>query len=146
MGAGRADHPRQRGVGIGPGLWHPEWQDEQRCDRSAQHRRRDPPVEHHRLLHLVLGAGSWRPLQQGTRNRPAPGLPLPSDGLAGDQSRTLGTALPRLPLCQLHQRQAFSPTDTTPLSRWATSLMALQSAIALLTTALVLARAVNVLK
>jgi len=43
-------------------LRHPEWQDEQRCDRSAQHRRRDLPAEHHRLRHLVLGAGSWRPL------------------------------------------------------------------------------------
>ena len=41
---------------------------------------------------------------------------------------------------------AFSPTDTMPLSRWAKSLMALQSAIALSTTALVLARAVNILK
>ena len=41
---------------------------------------------------------------------------------------------------------AFSPTDTMPLSRWAKSLMALQSAIALSTTALVLARAVNNLK
>jgi uncharacterized membrane protein len=41
---------------------------------------------------------------------------------------------------------AFSPTDTMPLSRWAKSLMALQSTIALSTTALVLARAVNILK
>ena len=41
---------------------------------------------------------------------------------------------------------AFSPTDTMSLSRWAKSLMALQSAIALSTTALVLARAVNILK
>ncbi len=41
---------------------------------------------------------------------------------------------------------AFSPTDTMPLSRWAKVLMALQSAIALSTTALVLARAVNILK
>ena len=41
---------------------------------------------------------------------------------------------------------AFSPTDTLPLSRWAKLLMALQSAVALSTTALVIARAVNVLK
>lgn len=41
---------------------------------------------------------------------------------------------------------AFSPTDTMPLSRWAKLLMAVQSAIALSTTALVIARAVNVLK
>jgi hypothetical protein len=41
---------------------------------------------------------------------------------------------------------AFSPTDTMPLSRWAKALMTVQSAVALSTTALVVARAVNVLK
>ena len=41
---------------------------------------------------------------------------------------------------------AFSPTDTMPLTRWAKHLMTLQSAIALSTTALVIARAVNILK
>ncbi len=41
---------------------------------------------------------------------------------------------------------AFSPTDTMPLSRWAKTLMTLQSIVAVTTTALVIARAVNVLK
>ncbi|WP_238391575.1 MULTISPECIES: hypothetical protein [unclassified Mycolicibacterium] len=41
---------------------------------------------------------------------------------------------------------AFSPTDTMPLSRWAKSMMTLQSLVALSTIALVIARAVNVLK
>lgn len=41
---------------------------------------------------------------------------------------------------------AFSPTDTMPSSRWAKLLFAVQSLIALSTTALVIARAVNVLK
>lgn len=41
---------------------------------------------------------------------------------------------------------AFSPTDTMPLTRKVKSLMTLQSAVALSTTALVIARAVNVLK
>jgi hypothetical protein len=41
---------------------------------------------------------------------------------------------------------AFSPTDTMPMSRWAKMLMAVQSAVALSTVALVIARAVNVLK
>ena len=40
---------------------------------------------------------------------------------------------------------AFSPTDTMPLSRWAKSAMALESAIALATAALVVAKAVNAL-
>jgi uncharacterized membrane protein len=41
---------------------------------------------------------------------------------------------------------AFSPTDTMPLSLWAKMLMLLQSAVALLTIAFVVARAVNILK
>ena len=41
---------------------------------------------------------------------------------------------------------AFSPTDTMPLSRWAKMLMLVQSSAALLTIALIAARAVNILK
>ncbi|NMH99321.1 DUF1345 domain-containing protein [Pseudonocardia sp. K10HN5] len=41
---------------------------------------------------------------------------------------------------------AFSPTDVMPLSRWAKLTMLIQSMISLVTVALVIARAVNVLK
>ncbi|MCW2650719.1 MAG: hypothetical protein JWR32_1695 [Mycobacterium sp.] len=41
---------------------------------------------------------------------------------------------------------AFSPTDTMPLARWAKGLMTLQALVAVSTLALVIARAVNVLK
>ena len=41
---------------------------------------------------------------------------------------------------------AFSPTDVMPLSRWAKLAMTLQSAISIVTVALVVARAVNILK
>ena len=41
---------------------------------------------------------------------------------------------------------AFSPTDVMPLARWAKMLMMLQAAISLLTVAMVVARAVNILK
>jgi hypothetical protein len=41
---------------------------------------------------------------------------------------------------------AFSPTDTMPLTQWAKFLMMLQSLASLLTVALVLSRAVNILK
>jgi hypothetical protein len=41
---------------------------------------------------------------------------------------------------------AFSPTDTLPLSRWAKMVMMFQSAISLVTVALVVARAVNVIQ
>ena len=41
---------------------------------------------------------------------------------------------------------AFSPTDVMPLSRWAKLAMTLQSGISIVTVALVVARAVNILK
>lgn len=41
---------------------------------------------------------------------------------------------------------AFSPTDVMPLSRWAKLTMLAQSIISLLTVALIIARAVNILK
>jgi uncharacterized membrane protein len=41
---------------------------------------------------------------------------------------------------------AFSPTDVMPLSRWAKQLMLVQSAVSLSTVALVVARAVNILR
>jgi uncharacterized membrane protein len=41
---------------------------------------------------------------------------------------------------------AFSPTDTMPLSRWAKLLMLMQSITSLATVALVVARAVNILR
>lgn len=41
---------------------------------------------------------------------------------------------------------AFSPTDTMPLSRWAKALFLLQSAISLVTVALVISRAVNIFR
>jgi hypothetical protein len=41
---------------------------------------------------------------------------------------------------------AFSPTDVLPLKRWAKLTMLVQSAISLITVALVIARAVNILK
>jgi hypothetical protein len=40
---------------------------------------------------------------------------------------------------------AFSPTDTLPLSRWAKLAMLVQSVISLVTAAMVIARAVNIL-
>lgn len=41
---------------------------------------------------------------------------------------------------------AFSPTDVLPLARWAKLTMMLQSIVSLSTVALVIARAVNILK
>jgi hypothetical protein len=40
---------------------------------------------------------------------------------------------------------AFSPTDTMPLSRWAKVAMSVQAMISIVTVALVVSRAVNIL-
>ena len=41
---------------------------------------------------------------------------------------------------------AFSPTDTMPLTRWAKLTMLIQALVSLIIAALVIARAVNILK
>ena len=41
---------------------------------------------------------------------------------------------------------AFSPTDTLPLTRWAKTLMLVQSAISLVVALMIIARAVGVLR
>ena len=41
---------------------------------------------------------------------------------------------------------AFSPTDVMPLTRWAKMAMTAQSAVSIVTVALVVARAVNIFK
>ncbi|MGH9295421.1 MAG: hypothetical protein ACRD0B_08830, partial [Acidimicrobiales bacterium] len=41
---------------------------------------------------------------------------------------------------------AFSPTDVMPLARWTKLLFLIQSAISLVTAALIVARAVNILR
>jgi hypothetical protein len=41
---------------------------------------------------------------------------------------------------------AFSPTDVMPLSRWAKMAMTVQATVSIVTVALVVARAVNILR
>ncbi len=41
---------------------------------------------------------------------------------------------------------AFSPTDVLPLSRWAKTAMTVQAVVSIVTVALVVARAVNILQ
>jgi hypothetical protein len=47
---------------------------------------------------------------------------------------------------ELTNATAFSPTDVMPLSRWAKMTMMVQALVSLVTIALVIARAVNILK
>ena len=100
---------------------------------------------------IVFGIWYWELDRGGPFNRAAGTNPHPDFMFPQMASPELGPAHwePRF-LDYLYTSftnvMAFSPTDTMPLSRWAKSLMALQSAIALSTTALVLARAVNILK
>jgi hypothetical protein len=60
--------------------------------------------------------------------------------------RTGNPGLPIISFCPSRTLPRFSPTDVLPLSRWAKMTMMLQAAVSLSTVALVVARAVNVLK
>ena len=63
----------------------------------------------------------------------------------GGQPR-VAAAIPRLPLCLLHQCHGLQPDRHAAVLGAVKILMAVQSAIALVTVALVVARAVNILK
>lgn len=59
-----------------------------------------------------------------------------------------GQAIPAFPdylYLAFTNAAAFSPTDVLPLSRWAKLAMTVQSIISVITVALVVARAVNIL-
>jgi hypothetical protein len=94
---------------------------------------------------VVLGVRPRRPAGPGPRDEHAAGLPVPTDDGAGTVPRLAGEFGDYLYLA-FTNATAFSPTDTLPTSRWSKMTMMLQSAIALLIAALIIARVVNVLK
>lgn len=94
------------------------------------------------------GSGNWTavvrsPAGPATTRTPTSSSP---DERSAERRTRLAPNVRRLPVRQLHQRRGVLPTDTMPLSRWAKMMMTLQSLVSISTTALVIARAVNVLK
>lgn len=88
-----------------------------------------PVDEHHRVRTVVLGTGPrWSGSTTVASTSPT-GLFLSADV---DTSLTNATT--------------FSPTDTMPLTGWATLLMALQSLASLVTVAVIVSRAVSILR
>ena len=112
----RAHHRRQHGVALRA---HP------RAPLRLQGRRATAGVsvgadmahERHRVRALVLGARPRRTGLPPARPAPSTRLPLSSDVDAG--SAPVGPQLLGLPLHLIHERNAFSPTDTMPLTAWA---------------------------
>ncbi len=124
----------------------PERNERQRRDQPARPGRRDLRDEHHRLRPLVLGVRSRRTAARARALREHPDFLFPqqtSPELA--PSHWAPHFIDYLWLSYTNAT-AFSPTDIMPLSRWAKQLMFLQSAISLVTVALVIARAVNIFK
>jgi uncharacterized membrane protein len=71
-----------------------------------------------------------------------PQMALPADIVPPDWEPTFFDYL----YLGLTNAAAFSPTDTMPLSRWAKIAMAAQSLVSIVTVALVVSRAVNILQ
>jgi hypothetical protein len=120
--------------------------------RQGRHRHRAPgPGRGHlgrecdHLQPVVLRAGSTAAPPSGRparRSRPASPSPRthPRTCAGG-----VAAGLSGLLVLGLHQRHAFSPSDTLPVRRWAKLTMMVQSTLSLVIAILVIARAINVL-
>jgi hypothetical protein len=71
-----------------------------------------------------------------------PAMPSPQP----QQRRSLPCRAGALSSFSVTDATAFSPTDVTPLARWAKAAMTLQAATSLVILGLVIARAVTILK
>jgi len=123
----------------------PARQDPGRDERAeSQDGQRDPPADsalilegiralHGRLDELEQRVTPPEHSSQGDRQRLGEGSPgsIPAWKRPTDLSFT--------------NAAAFSPTDVMPLSRWAKMGMTVQAAVSIVTVALVVARAVNIL-
>lgn len=101
----------------------------------------------------VLAFGLWfwdtdrgGPVARAAGDRQYPDLLFPQMASPGTAPPGWEPRLPDYLYLSFTNATAFSPTDTLPMTRWVKGLMALQSTIALVTVALVVARAVNVLR
>ncbi|MHB1928733.1 MAG: hypothetical protein ACYDEN_03580 [Acidimicrobiales bacterium] len=99
---------------------------------------------------IVFGLWYWEWDAGGPAARAHEGRPFPDFLFPQDTASSLGrpgwfpTFVDYLYVSYTNAT-AFSPTDTMPLSRWSKLLMMVQSAVALVTVGLVVARAVNIL-
>src|ERR1700736_4453820 len=80
---------------------------EQQRRGAAGQRRGDLHHQHHRVRHLVLGAGQRRSVHPAYPQAPVPGLHVPTDGQSRTRAPKLGAQLPRLSLRQRNQRDGF---------------------------------------
>ena len=99
---------------------------------------------------IVFGLWYWEldrggPAARLKPDHPAPDFLFPQQTAPGAAPGWTPTFLDYL-YTSFTNATAFSPTDTMPLSPWAKLLMMIQSLASLLTVALVISRAVNILK
>ncbi len=99
---------------------------------------------------VVFGLWYWEwesggPVARARSGRPRPDLAFPQDLSNSVAAPGWAPTFADYLYVSYTNATAFSPTDTMPLSRWAKLLMMLQSAVALVTVGLVVARAVNIL-
>jgi len=115
----------------------------------------EPPADH-RCVRLADQRGRVRPVVLGVRPRRACGPRAEYQAVPGLQFVQMVSPPAMVPpdweprfvdylYLAFTNAAAFSPTDVMPLSRWAKIAMTVQSAISIVTVALVVSRAVNIL-
>jgi hypothetical protein len=119
---------------------------EQQRRGAAGQPRGDLHHQHHRVRHLVLGAGQRRSVHPAYPQAPVPGLHVPTDGQSRTRAPNWAPNFLDYLYVSVTNVMAFSPTDTMPLARSAKMMMTLQAMVAVSTVLLVIARAVNVFR
>ena len=103
--------------------------------------------QRHRLGSVVLEVDRGGPVARAKRRPHVPGLPVRADGHpAAGPAGLKGPAFADYLYLSFTNAAAFSPTDVLPLSRWSKMAMTPKAAVSILTVALVVARAVNILR
>jgi hypothetical protein len=98
---------------------------------------------------IVFGLWFWEldrggPAERQLPNHPRPDFLFPQMSVPGSSPGWIPTFLDYL-YTSFTNATAFSPTDTMPLTAWAKLLMSLQALASLVTVAVVISRAVNIL-
>ena len=147
LGLIRGDQHRQHLVG-GKADRRPARQHHgRRRPPTPRQRRLDLLDQHHRLRSVVLGVRQRRAGRPPQGRRSLPRLSLPPDRTRRRSPPLVGRRdFVDYLYVSFTNATAFSPTDVMPLTRWAKSLMAMQAGVSLAIGALVVARAVNILK
>jgi len=113
---------------------------------AALERGGDLADQHHRVRAVVLAVRPRRPGRAGACPSDVARFPVRADDRPAQAHSEWEPTFVDYLYLSFTNATAFSPSDTMPLTRWAKLTVPAQSLVSLVTVALVIARAVNILK